>query len=149
MGTEPYSPWAHVLQMADVLVAYDDLEHAESYWEPEERVILLDRGLNQSGRRSRLAHELAHIDRGDECCNVGPDGDRIEGRVERATDELAARRLIPLSCLADALVWSLDCDVLAEDLHVAESLVRARLGGLTTAEQRYLDRRITAQEQAA
>lgn len=144
--SEAYSPWVHVQQLPDVVVAYDVLEHAEAYWEPEQRVILLDRRLSQRVRRSCLAHELAHVDRGDEGCLVGPDGARQARRQEVAADQLAARRLIGIDALIDALAWSLDVDEAAEVLHVDERMVRARLDGLTAAESDYIDRRLGAGE---
>ncbi len=147
--SERYSPWAHVQGLGDVVVAYDDLEHADAYWEPEQRVILLDRHLNQRERRACLAHELAHVDRGDEGCGDGPDGGRLLVRQERAATQLAARRLIGLDELADALAWSLDADEAAELLHVDERTARARLDGLTDAEKAYIDRRLGARDGAA
>jgi Zn-dependent peptidase ImmA (M78 family) len=144
-----YNPWAHVQDMADVLVAVDHLEHADAYWEPDERVILLDRRLTQRQRRSRLAHELAHMEAGDECCEHGPDGHRLAMRQERRANDTAARRLITIGALAEALLWACDVDELAEDLHVDEDTVRARIDGLTEDELEYIRRRFAAQDWGA
>lgn len=144
-----YSPWAHVHRLPDVLVVLDDLEHADAYWEPDERVILLDRRLGQAERRCRLAHELAHLEAGDELCAHGPDAHRLGGRQERRADALAARRLIPLDDLADALAWALHVGEVAEHLHVDGRTVRARLRSLTDAEKDYIERRIAARGDAA
>jgi Zn-dependent peptidase ImmA (M78 family) len=147
--TDDYSPWAHVQQLEQVIVAYDELEHAKAYWEPDEQVILLDRRLTQAQRRSHLAHELAHIDRGDECCVHGPDAARLGRRQELSADVLAARRLISLESLADALVWCVDTDELAEDLHVDEQMVQARISALTGAECDFIEQRLAARDGAA
>ena len=145
-----YSPWHHVGTMPDVEVwAGDVLEHADAYWEPDERVILLDARLSQAGKRSRLAHELAHIEAGDICCRVGPDGERQAQRQEERTDRRAAARLITLDDLADALLWCLGVDELAEHLHVDQRTVRARIRSLTPPEKDYIERRIAAREGAA
>lgn len=146
--TEHYSPWAHVRHLPDVVVAYDVLEHADAYWEPEQRVILLDSRLTQRARRSCLAHELAHLDRGDEACE-GPDGDRLSRRQEAAADDLASRRMIPLDDLADAVVWCLGYDEVADHLHVDERTVRARIKGLSVAEKAYIERRSSTREHTA
>lgn len=144
-----YSPWRHVRQMPGVVVAMDDLEHAQAYWEPDHQVILLDRRLNQAERRSCLAHELQHIEAGDTCCDVGPDGARQSRRQETRADGGAARQLITLDALADALLWCLGPDEVAEHLHVDERTVRARIRGLTDDEKTYIESRIAARDGAA
>lgn len=147
--TETYSPWEHVRALPDVVVAYAALEHADAYWEPDQRVILLDARLSQRARRSCLAHELAHVARGDVGCEIGPDGERQERRQEVAADALASRRLITLDALAEALLWCLGYDEVAEHLHVDERMVRARLRGLTEAEKDYIAARMAGREESA
>lgn len=144
-----YNPWAHVGRMHDVLVVLDDLEHAEAYWEPDERVILIDRRLSQVERRCRLAHELAHVEAGDEHCAVGPDGVRLAARQEIRADAAAAFRLIDLNALADALSWALDPAEVAEALHVDARTVRARVRHLTAHEKAYIEQRLRARDGAA
>lgn len=145
-----YSPWRHVGAMPDIEVWTGDvLLHADAYWEPDERVILIDRRLGQAARRSKLAHELAHIEAGDFCCTVGPDADRLNGRQERKANEIAARRLITLCDLADALIWALDPREVAEVLHVDASTVRARIRSLTAAEKQFIEDHIATREGAA
>jgi predicted transcriptional regulator len=144
-----YSPWRHVGTMPDIEVWSEPLEYADAYWDPEYRVILLDVRLSQAERRCHLAHELVHIDAGDECCRVGPDGDRLALRQERRTEDRAACRLISLDDLAEALLWCLDFDEVAEHLHVDARTVRARIRSLTPAEKDYIERRIAARDGAA
>lgn len=72
--------------------------------------IALSHLLGQAGRRCTLTHELVHVERGP----VSADP-RLAGREERAVDEIAARRLIPLGELIDAIRWGQgdpDCEEL-------------------------------------
>jgi Zn-dependent peptidase ImmA (M78 family) len=135
--------------MGDVIVHRDDLEHAQAYWEPEHRVILLDRRLDQRERRSCLAHELAHLELGDVALEAGPDAARQGRRQESAADQLAASRLITLDALADALVWCLGADEVAEELHVTPWAVTARLRSLDEDEKAYIEGRIAAKGEVA
>lgn len=99
--------------------------------------IWLDRRLGQAGRRSTLAHELVHLDRG------MPVGDaRARTREEAAVEATAARRLVSLAQLSDALRWVRTGSVseLADELWVDETVIRARLNGLTAAERDVLGR---------
>lgn len=147
--TKDYSPWDHVRQMPEVLVAYDQLDYADAYWEPEHRVILLDSRLGQAERRCRLAHELAHVERGDECLTHGPDADRLARRQERSADEIAARRLISLDQLADVLCWAWHTGEIAEALHVDEDTVCVRILTLTDPEKDLISARVAARGDVA
>lgn len=95
----------------------------------EGRRIWLDARLTQAEKRSTLAHELGHLERGSLC---DPAAETAE---EKAVEEWAARRLIDVHALARALQWSRHVDEVAEELWVDEHLVRARLRSLTDAEQ--------------
>lgn len=80
----------------------------------------------QAQRRSTMAHELAHIElEHTSGCN---------GLDESAATLLAARWLIPLPALIDALRWSRSVDEAAEELWVDVTTVRVRLLRLTAAE---------------
>ena len=79
----------------------------------------------QAERRATPAHEIAHLER----------GDRGHSPVEeRIVSLIAARRLIPLDRLADALRWSYNLTELADELWVDEPTVRCRLDGLDPVE---------------
>lgn len=103
------------------------------------RTITLTKGLTQAERRSTLTHELEHVAR-------GPVPTYRQAREERAVDEAAARRLITFDRLADALVWSIDENELAELLHVDVDTVVARLSTLTSGESSELMRRLDEAE---
>ena len=100
------------------------------------RVIRLCRTLSQAQRRATLTHELIHQERG----GVSTDP-YLEAKEERIVDEIAARRLIPLDELVEALVWTrglADAEAAWElwtDMHTL--LVRIRT--LTRDERRYID----------
>lgn len=133
---ERYHPWRHAEQLG-VTVAFAPLpEDVLGCWVLEQRTIYLSPDLDQAERRSTLTHELIHAVRGDEPCATT----ELELRQEARVEAEAARLLIPLPDLGDALRWCLDVDELAEELWVDEGLVRARLHGLSDLERARLDR---------
>ena len=92
--------------------------------------IWMDPHQSQTERRCTIAHELAHIDLGHlNGCTSGE---------ESAASQLAARRLIPLGRLADALLWSQDHGAISDALWVDISTLRARLDHLRPSEQHYI-----------
>lgn len=101
----------------------------ETCW--ESRTITLRPGLSQAERRSTLAHELVHVER-------GPFPDVCEVQEERAVSREAARRLIPWSRLADACRWADDVHELAEELWVDEDTILVRLKSLHPVERAQL-----------
>lgn len=97
------------------------------------RWILLRRTLTQRGRRCTLAHEIAHLERGEV-----PDHAHYAQREESVVERIAAQRLIELDALADALRWTQHHAELADELWVDEPMLQARLNALTPVEVRYL-----------
>lgn len=95
----------------------------------------MDPQLLQAERRSALTHELVHIDRG-----------RFPawatGREERHVDAAAARYLIDIRDLGEALAWSSDPHEVADELWVDVPTLEARLGHLHPSERHYLRRRL-------
>jgi hypothetical protein len=143
-----YDPWKTLAAQPDLTMLVTRLPAGQAWWLPDERGIVLDDRLGQVERRCALEHELQHAAAGDTCCDVGPDGGRLSRRQERRTDDRAAQRLISIDELADALVWCLGYDELAEHLHVDERTVRARIRTLTDQEKAYIDCRIATREGA-
>lgn len=95
--------------------------------------------MTQAERRSALAHEIAHL----------VSGPAIVGHVdrdERRVTAQAARWLIPLDCLVDAMLWANDDYELADELWVDVYTVRARLAYLTPLESAELERRMLEAE---
>ncbi|MFC9767775.1 hypothetical protein [Rhodococcus jostii] len=92
--------------------------------------IYLHRRLGQCGRRCTLTHELVHKERGTICT---PDQ---YTREEAIVDEIAARRLITVDQLVDALLWtsSLAGAEAADELWCNDHMLHVRLCTLTAAE---------------
>lgn len=144
-----YSPFRTLSVMQDVTLLVTRLPVGQAWWLPDVRGIVLDDRLDQAERRSALEHELQHVHAGDTCCDIGPDGGRQSRRQEVRADARAARTLITLDALADALVWCLGAEEVAEHLHVDRRTVSARIRGLTDSEKSYIDSRIAARGDAA
>lgn len=135
-----YSPWGAVTDLEDVLVVFDDLPSGKGWWVPAEGVLFLERTLSRAEARVVLAHELEHIRRGDE--SVADVSSVLHVRQEIAASVSAARRLIPMDRLIDALLWSQDERELAEILNVDEETVKTRLLTLTPDEHVQIDDRV-------
>jgi hypothetical protein len=145
-----YDPWQTLTDLPHIELVVTRLPAGQGWWLPDVQGIALDDRLGQAERRAVLEHELQHAAAGDVCCRgLGPDGDRQARRQERRADERAARRLITLDELADALTWCLGYDELADHLHCDERTVRARIRSLTDVEKAYIERRIAAKGDAA
>jgi gp43 len=99
------------------------------------RTILLDIRLSRVEERCTLAHELVHAER-------GPFPRWLTTREESVVDAKAARRLIPLDALGEALAWSLHPSVAAEELDVDPSTLEALLRDLAATEVEVLRRRL-------
>ncbi|GIG27136.1 hypothetical protein Cde04nite_33800 [Cellulomonas denverensis] len=82
---------------------------------------------SQVQRRCTLAHELAHIELG-HINGCSPAEDRV-------AEQYAARWLIEMDDLLDALRWAEDMREVADCLWVDEPTLMARLDGLTAAEK--------------
>lgn len=97
--------------------------------------ILLDIRLSRVEERCTLTHELIHAER-------GPCPRWLTTREEGIVDAKAARRLIPLDALGEALAWSLHPAVAAEELDVDPPTLEALLRNLAAAEVEALRRRL-------
>lgn len=91
---------------------------------------------DQAERRSTLTHELWHLDRG---IVTLP---HLVAREERIVSELAARDLIPLPELIDALKWTRSIGELADELWTDEPTVRVRLNTLDPIEVAQIEHHI-------
>lgn len=138
-----WHPWRSLRALTHVECSTVDLPDDVLAWTHfSEQRIELARGLLQSERRSVLTHELIHLER-------GPVSAAYADSEERAVDAEAARRLIPLDALADALLWSWNEAELAEELWVGQDVVRERLDGLTVEEKAWIDGQIARKEESA
>lgn len=133
-----WNPWRHVGKHYPDIDVETRVELPGRVWGLTiGRTILLCRRLDQSARRSTLAHELIHLERG-----PVPEDARGRAREERAVSAEAARRLIPLEALADALRWTRDEHQLADALWVDRPTLRARMGSLDPVEVAELENRL-------
>ena len=85
---------------------------------------------SQVQRRSTLTHELAHIEL-EHTAGCHP-------KDEAAARQWAARKLVPMSRLMNALRWADDLHTVADELWVTEKVLLDRLDGLTPAEKQQL-----------
>lgn len=101
------------------------------------KTITLDITMLQAQRRSTIAHEMEHARRGP----AHPDP-VLTAKDETAVELAAARKLISLEALGEAMAWSDDIHEIADDLWVDPGMVEARLQHLHPAERHYLRRRL-------
>lgn len=132
-------------EVRPVAVKIGDLGHHDGLWDPDTRTIWLHHDLNPVQRRCTLMHEVIHAARGDEKC-----ADHVlTARQERLVSEIAARLLVPLDALADALVHSSSEVALCEALEVDADTLAARLTTLTVDERRFLREHLEKVEHVA
>lgn len=136
-----HHPWRAFRHLVDWTLhwSHDLPEDRQGEVDFEAQTVTIAHGLTQAERRCTIAHETQHILR-------GPAPAYLEAREERAVNEAAARLLIPVEALAEALLWSYDEHEVAEELWVDVDTVQARLAGLTADEQQLLNERLDAGE---
>lgn len=92
-----------------------------------DRTITVDTRLTLPALRTTLAHEAVHALR-------GPCPRWMVPREGQIVHEQAGRTLLPIGLVGEALAWSLDPRVVADELQVTADLVDTRLHHLTAAE---------------
>lgn len=131
-----YDPWHDLYERAHITFGVTDLPAGDAWWLPQIPAIIVGRHLSRVERRCAVAHELVHADHDEQqCATDGPGTSRIARRRELDADLTAARRLIPLDRLIDALRWALGFEEVAETLDVTPRLARVRILHLTMAEK--------------
>lgn len=139
--TMTWHPWRTLARLPEITLAWERMPGLLGSWHSLTKTITLHPDQSQAQRRCTLTHELVHHERGD----VG----RCHGPVERAVHEEAARRLITIEALADALVWSQDEWEVAQEVWTDVPTARLRINALTDAEKDYIESRIAAREGVA
>lgn len=114
-------------------------EGPAGWYDFDTQTISLRRGMTQAERRSSLRHELEHHARG-----WFTEADLK--REEQACELAAARDLIDVRKLGEALAWSTDARVVAEELWVDIDLLRIRMAHLHPSERAYLRERLAHQQ---
>lgn len=148
-----YNPWADLGSRPHICCDSHTVELpvGHGWWLPDVMGIVLDRRLSRIQRRCALAHELQHVDNGDEqVYTVGPDGPRQAKRQETRADRQAARRLIPIETLAAAMrAHPHDPEVVAHELDVTVDVLRCRLDHLAAVERRCLEEELARRDDSA
>lgn len=125
------------LRSLGVRIVEADIEERGWYDAAEHRVVIRA-GLSWAARRSTLAHELVHVEARDEL-RPGWWSDVHESAIEARADEIAARNLIRLGDLIDALRDYTDHESAAAALNVDVDMLKARLRSLTDAERWHVE----------
>lgn len=133
-------PWRILRDLTDWLLVWATPAkgRAQIIW--ASRTIIMSPALLQAERRSALAHELEHMER-------GPFPRHLTAREEEACSAGAARKLISVRDLGEALAWSRDPAEVAEELWVDIHTVEARMRHLHPSEVHYLRRRLAHLEE--
>lgn len=130
------SPWDYVgRHYPDWVVRFADLRGLPELMCWDERVVLLERSRDMHERRCDLAHAVGHLD-------LQHRGDTYNRKHEEAARRYAAKMLIDLKPLAEAMAWSNSCVEVAELLRVDVPTLTKRLEHLHMAERGYLQRRL-------
>ena len=103
-----FHPWRALRTLTHVVVVWARPHPAAPAATDGATVIWLDPRMTQAERRCALTHELVHLEHGHRGCQPPA--------VEHAVRAAAARQLITLEQLADALPWSMSLDELADEL---------------------------------
>lgn len=131
-----YHPWRHLRSLSAWNLVWATLPvEILGLTDFERRRITLDPRQLQAERRSTLAHELVHVER-------GPVSQAYLEREEEAVNAEAARRLIGIRELGEAMAWSEDPHEIADELWVDVPTLEARLRHLHPSERAYLMRRL-------
>ena len=123
-------------------MAYDPWGEVPAGWSVD-FVVMPARGMCRWSRRSILLD--IRLSRIEERCTHAERGEFprwATAREEAAVNAEAARRLIPLDALGEALAWSLHPAVAAEELDIDPPTLEALLRDLAAAEVEALRRRL-------
>lgn len=134
-----YSAWGHLASLPEIRLEWRPLVGRVGQYLHATKTITLDPRMCRRQARSVLAHELAHFEAADvftHCAN-------LERKQERSANSVAARRLILLEPLGDALVLhEQHLSAAAVELRVSDALLRHRLTYLHPSERHWLTRRL-------
>jgi hypothetical protein len=138
-----WHPWRHLRHHhPHINVRFADLpEGLLGYTDHARGEVVLDRSLTQVERRCTLTHELEHVHRGpvplDPC---------LADREEAVVDGIAARRLVSLRELIEALLLSNHEHDVADELWVDVPTLRTRIAGLADAERAAIEDRLISSD---
>ncbi|MGD7788175.1 hypothetical protein ACQCX2_07605 [Propionibacteriaceae bacterium Y1700] len=122
----------------DWVIRHRDLRGIPEVMCLERKVILIDAAQGWPAKRSGLAHAVAHLD-----CGHVVIGGHLGSRQEVEAESLAARRLITVPDLADAIRWcGQRWPSVARHLAVDERILATRLDKLHPSERAQLSREL-------
>lgn len=114
------------------------------------QVMLLDRGLGRVGRRCTAAHEVEHALVGDTGCDGTKSDDWFTIKAENRAIARAARKLIPLDALIEALrVYEGDDNAVIDFLDVDQEALDVRRETLQPEERHHVRQQMARGEQSA
>lgn len=112
------------------------------YYDRDRGLIVVDRRLLDVEKRCTITHERIHAERQDEAITGTADDVWFGCRQERTVSVEAARRLIPLAAMVDALRWTNDDHELAEILDVDLDTLHCRSSNFTAQEVATIERQL-------
>lgn len=127
-------PWRMLRRRPEITLEWHDGGVA-GWYHFGTQTISLRRGMSQAERRSTLRHELQHHFN-------GPVLESLLVKEEIACELAAARDLICIRKLGEALAWTQDRDQVADELWVDPGLLEVRVAHLHRAERAYLRQRL-------
>lgn len=130
----PNHPWHRLRSLPEITLEWHDGGDA-GWYDFDTQTISLRRGMNQAERRSTLRHELEHHFR-------GPFLERLLQREEAACELAAARDLVDIRKLGEALAWTQDIHEVADELWVDPALLEIRVARLHPSERAYVKQRL-------
>lgn len=111
----------------------------------ERRVIIVAIGKTVAERRCSLAHAICHLD----LEHLPSEAGTFERRQEAEADQLAARRLIPIEVLVDAVCWTTDPSEACAEMNVDMDMLRCRAEHLHPAERGLIKNALSRREAVA
>ena len=124
-----YHPWRDARDREHLNITFERLADGRRGCLRGDRVTI-NTGDDQAQRRSTLAHELVHDER-----RVFPTDRVLRAREELTVERIAARRLIQLDALVDALLWARDARETAAELWVDLPMLVAFVQSMTEEER--------------
>lgn len=123
-----------------VIASLPEDQAGETDWST--KTVTINARLLQAQRRATIAHEIEHMRRGP--VHHEP---ALVAKEEVAVERAAARKMITVEALGEAMAWSDNIHEIADDLWVDPDMVEARLRHLHPAERHYLRRRLSHQKE--
>lgn len=142
MPVMSWHPWRAIRNL-DVTVLWERRDDLLGSWDDDTRTMTFHPDQSQRQRRCTATHELVHAE-------LGHRG-HCAGKAELRVRKEAARRLISIYALGEALAFHGEDDVeaLADELWVDPDTLATRLTWLHPAERGYLRRRLERREMGA